>query len=165
MSGPHYTYYLQMTDPEMLSAKQLPVDLNVVECEIPQPSFNRFLYEFIGKPWAWNDLDDWSEDDWKALVEQDSHRTWIAYHRGAIAGYYELFRPNQTDTEIRYFGLASSFIGLGFGGALLTHALQSAWDWAGTTRVWVHTCTDDHPGALANYQRRGMQLYDTVQHD
>jgi hypothetical protein len=27
------------------------------------------------------------------------------------------------------------------------------------TRVWVHTCTRDHPGALANYQARGMVIY------
>jgi hypothetical protein len=33
-----------------------------------------------------------------------------------------------------------------------------AWDW-GATRVWVHTCSLDHPSALANYQARGMRLY------
>jgi hypothetical protein len=27
------------------------------------------------------------------------------------------------------------------------------------TRVWVHTCTLDHPAALANYQARGMKIY------
>jgi hypothetical protein len=26
------------------------------------------------------------------------------------------------------------------------------------TRVWVHTCTFDHPHALANYQARGMVI-------
>ena len=28
-------------------------------------------------------------------------------------------------------------------------------------RVWVHTCTLDHPAALANYQARGMKSYKT----
>jgi hypothetical protein len=28
-------------------------------------------------------------------------------------------------------------------------------------RVWVHTCTLDHPSALKNYQARGFSLYKT----
>lgn len=34
-----------------------------------------------------------------------------------------------------------------------------AWAWPGTTRVWVHICSLDHPSALANYQARGLQIY------
>jgi GNAT superfamily N-acetyltransferase len=83
----------------------------------------------------------------------------VAYHQGAIAGYYELLRDADGAVEILYFGLAEAFFGQGFGGPLLTHALQSAWTWPGTTRVWVHTCSLDHPSALANYQARGLQIY------
>lgn len=83
----------------------------------------------------------------------------MSYHQGTIAGYYELHRPDGANAEIRYFGLAAWAIGKGFGGPLLSHAIDSAWAWAGTERVWVHTCTFDHPSALANYQARGMQLY------
>mgnify|MGYP001605807776 FL=1 len=61
--------------------------------------------------------------------------------------------------EIAYFGLAEDFIGRGFGGYLLTRAIESAWAWEGTRRVWVHTCTLDHPSALNNYMSRGMQIY------
>ena len=63
--------------------------------------------------------------------------------------------------EIKYFGLAPAFIGKGFGGRLLTAAIEQAWDWGEVKRVWVHTCSLDHPGALSNYQARGMQLYKT----
>ncbi len=126
---------------------------------MPQAALNRFLYELVGTPWEWGDLDAWSDTDWQALVEQDCHRTWVAYHRGAIAGYYELYRPDGCNTEIRYFGLASQFLGHGFGGALLSHAIESAWQWPGTTRVWVHTCTFDHPAALGNYQARGFRIF------
>jgi len=30
---------------------------------------------------------------------------------------------------------------------------------AGASRVWVHTCTLDHPGALPNYIARGFRVY------
>jgi hypothetical protein len=29
-----------------------------------------------------------------------------------------------------------------------------------TTRVWLHTCSLDSPHALANYQARGLRVYD-----
>jgi GNAT superfamily N-acetyltransferase len=56
--------------------------------------------------------------------------------------------------------LLPKFIGRGFGGALLTSAIEKAWQMSPSiTRVWVHTCTLDHPRALANYQARGMVIY------
>ncbi len=62
--------------------------------------------------------------------------------------------------EIAYFGLLPEFIGRGLGGALLTSAIEEAWRMSPSiTRVWVHTCTCDHPSALANYQARGMVIY------
>jgi hypothetical protein len=30
-------------------------------------------------------------------------------------------------------------------------------------RVWVHTCNRDHPQALANYQARGLAIYNIEQ--
>lgn len=153
------TFYLEMTSSAELRARPQRPDLQIVECEVPQPELNRFLYALVGAAWDWTDLNGWSDAQWRALVEQEGHRTWVAYHRGAIAGYYELYRPDGRNVEIRYFGLAAAFMGLGFGGPLLSHALRSAWDWMGTERVWVHTCTLDHPAALANYQARGLRIY------
>lgn len=159
MSQPYTTYYLEMTRAEQLRAKEPRSELQIVECEEPQGAFNRFLYQLVGSAWEWGDLDDWDDAQWQAMVENPAHRTWVAYHRGAIAGYYELLRPDGHNTEIRYFGLAPQFLDRGFGGALLSHAITSAWQWPGTERVWVHTCTFDHPAALANYQARGMRVY------
>ena len=59
-----------------------------------------------------------------------------------------------------YFGLLPDFIGGGLGGALLTKAVERAFD-LGATRAWVHTCSLDHPQALANYLARGMRVYRT----
>lgn len=153
------TYYLDMQNPEQIRGKALPAGLSIVECAIKQYQLNRFLYQLVGEPWQWTDKLSWSEAQWRELVEQSGHRTWVAYHQGAVAGYYELLRDAEGVVEILYFGLAEAFFGQGFGGPLLTHALQSAWAWSGTTRVWVHTCSLDHPSALANYQARGLQVY------
>ena len=157
------TYYLEQHSAAEIRSKVLPAELEVRECEIKQYQLNRFLYQWVGAPWHWTDKLAWSDTQWQALIEQPDHRTWVAYVQGSIVGYYELLRSAEGAVEILYFGLVERFCGQGFGGPLLSHALHSAWAWPGTTRVWLHTCSVDHPSALANYQARGMQLYRQVE--
>jgi GNAT superfamily N-acetyltransferase len=57
--------------------------------------------------------------------------------------------------EIAYFGLLPDFIGRGWGKYLLTRAAGAAWS-LNPTRIWLHTCTLDHPAALPNYIKRGF---------
>ena len=156
------TFYLEMRLPSELNSKQKPDDFDVSEAQISQPDVNRFLYEAVGRNWAWEDKLNDSAEEWKSYVCRDQLRTWIAYHRGSIAGYYELESQPAHSVEIKYFGLMPEFIGKGFGGYLLTHAIQSAWSWKPVKRVWVHTCTLDHPMALANYEARGFSVFDRV---
>ncbi len=59
--------------------------------------------------------------------------------------------------EIAFFGLLPQFIGKGLGGYLLSEAIRKAWD-LDASRVWVHTCTLDHPHALGNYEARGLTI-------
>ena len=54
--------------------------------------------------------------------------------------------------------LSPPFIGQVLGGHLLTVAVGEAWRTA-AKRVWLHTCTLDHPGALSNYQARGFRVF------
>jgi hypothetical protein len=37
-------------------------------------------------------------------------------------------------------------------------AIECAWQ-PGAKRVWLHTCTLDHPRALPNYQAQGFEIY------
>ena len=153
------TTYLEMTSADALNPVDATDGIAVVECEIKQFQFNRFLYQLVGQKWQWIDKLAWSDAQWQAFAENDNLRTWVAYVSGSPAGYYELQQQDGGEIEIAYFGLASRFIGKGYGGFLLSHAIRSAWAWDGARRVWVHTCTLDHPRALDNYQARGMSIY------
>lgn len=154
-------YYLEMTSPEAHRRKASPNGLSVVEAEVKDFRFNRFLYQLVGEAWSWTDKLSLPDTDWIRYAESDTLRTWVAYNRGSIAGYYELLRDPDDQVQIAYFGLTPKFIGRGFGGYLLSHAIDSAWTWGDIARVWVHTCTLDHPSALSNYQSRGFRLYKT----
>lgn len=156
------TYYLEMTSPKALNPKLDARGLVVKECEIKQFQVNKFLYQFVGAAWEWTDKLKLSNTAWQAYAENDNLRTWIAYHKGAIAGYFELQQKAEGTIELAYFGLAKNFIGKGFGGYFLSQAIKEAWKWEGTQRVSVNTCSLDHPSALNNYKARGFKVYKEV---
>ena len=124
--------------------------------------FNRDLYFVVGEMWSWIDKRPWTDEQWQEYALEPRLRTYAAYYDNTVAGYYELRRDDEDGVEIAYFGLLPEFVGRGFGGALLTSAIEQAWSRRGgiaPSRVWVHTCNRDHPQALANYQARGMKIY------
>ena len=161
MTEPITIYYLELLDPLEIRPKSCQdPDFSIKECMVRQYPFNRFLYEFIGRQWHWIDKAYWSDERWKEYVEDNHLRTWVAYQGGGPAGYYELQHQEGGNIEIMYLGLCPAFIGKGYGGYLVSHAIQSAWGW-GARRVWVHTCSLDHQSALPNYQARGFRVYKT----
>jgi GNAT superfamily N-acetyltransferase len=154
------TTYLEMTGrAELRRAREPSVPFTLTRAEIPSPELNRSLYAAVGAEWRWHDRLGWDRDRWMRYLDRPELETWVAYVRGTPAGYFELERQSG-NVEIVYFGLLPSFVGQGLGGALLTAAIERAWD-LGATRVWVHTCDLDHPHALANYEARGMRRYKT----
>ncbi|MEQ8303474.1 MAG: GNAT family N-acetyltransferase [Cyclobacteriaceae bacterium] len=155
------TWYLQMLKKDDFKAKFLTDRrLTVTEVKIKDFRYNRFLYTLVGELWHWLDKLNWSEDDWRQYAENDRLETWVAYYEGTPAGYYELlWQPEEQAAKIEYFGLSPKFIGKGIGGHLLSHAIDRAWK-SEIKRLWVHTCSNDHPSALKNYEARGFQVYD-----
>lgn len=159
------TTYLEMRSPAELCPKRAADErFWVGEASIKQWQLNRFFYLTIGQEWAWNDKRSWTDEQWRTYAEADRLRTFVGYWDGSPAGYYELDRHDDDSVEIAYFGLMPAFVGRGLGGALLTSALEESWRMQ-PPRVWVHTCTLDHPAALGNYQARGMSIYRTETHE
>jgi GNAT superfamily N-acetyltransferase len=155
------TTYLEMRSPEQLRPKRCADELfQIREKKGRNWRFNRDLYFSVGEMWSWIDKCVWTDKQWEEYGLAPELRTFAAYYNNSLAGYYELRRDDEGGAEIAYFGLLPKFIGRGFGGALLTRAIEEAWRISPSiNRVWVHTCTLDHPRALANYQARGMVLY------
>ncbi|MEZ4634526.1 MAG: GNAT family N-acetyltransferase [Caldilineaceae bacterium] len=116
------------------------------------PCACRFLYAEVGAAYEWTMRLRWSEAEWLAWLDRPQQQTWIG-HAGTPAGYFELEAQPEANVELAYFGLLPPFVGKGYGGALLTAAIQRAWDMDASC-AWVHTCNLDHPMALRNYQAR-----------
>ena len=155
---PLTTYYLEMLSRHELRPRRASDEFRIVRVELPCPEFNRFLYTAVGWQFHWIDKLPWSYEQWQAHVNRPEFSTWVGYLSGTPAGYFELERQVDGSVRIIYFGLLPQFIGRKLGGALLTSAIERAWD-GGAQRVWVDTCSLDHPSALANYLARGFRIY------
>jgi GNAT superfamily N-acetyltransferase len=153
------TTFLEMTrHAELRPTRPNALPFQLVRVEIPCPELNRFLYTAVGARWWWYGRLSWDYARWLAYLDRPDLETWVAYISGTPAGYFELERQHDGAVELAYFGLLRRFIGTGLGGNLLTAALTRAWE-MGAQRVWVHTCSLDHPHALSNYQARGFRTF------
>ena len=155
--------YLEMRTPDALRPAAAPAaapPLVVRRLDRPTVEEYRGLYAGVGARYHWRDRLRWSDDELAAHLALRSVTVWVLEVGGETAGYFELKRHFDDSVEIAYFGLMPAFVGRGLGRFLLTRAIEEAWALE-ATRVWVHTCTLDHPAALANYRARGMSEYRT----
>jgi ribosomal protein S18 acetylase RimI-like enzyme len=157
------THSLELTTFDHLeTAPSAPARYELQRVEIACPVLNRFLYASVGADWIWYERLIWSYQQWREYLERSDVGTWIAYVEGTPAGYFELEKQAGGRVEIAYFGLLPQFIGQGIGSALLRDAVLTAREFGGE-RVWLHTCSLDHPSALANYQARGFTIFDRTE--
>jgi GNAT superfamily N-acetyltransferase len=152
------TTYLEMRTPGAFKPRTSPVQRVCVEkIEIPTPTLNHYFFVHVGRPWRWYSRLSWTLADWKAWAEKETVGTWMGRLQGSPFGYIEIERQG-SDAELSFIGLLPQFIGKGLGGFLLSEAIRIAWE-LNPKRVWVHTCTLDHPHALSNYLARGFSIY------
>ena len=118
----------------------------------------RELYRDVGRDWHWLDREAWSDERLAAHLGDPGVSVHVLRVDGELAGYFELVRHEGGDVEIAYFGLVPRFFGRGLGAHLLSEAIEAAFAFD-ATEVWLHTCTLDHPAALANYRARGFEPF------
>lgn len=151
-------WHVEILDSKLVPVNRPPRTYDLKKLSSPLPEFNRFLYLAVGAPWNWYMRLNWTYQQWQAFLSRPGVETWVAYRDGTPIGYFELEQQHQGSVEIAYFGLISDFIGQGFGKTLLEDAIAAAWQLGGR-RVWLHTCSLDHPRALENYLDRGFVIF------
>jgi GNAT superfamily N-acetyltransferase len=157
----HQRFYLELPRETEVPIVGLFPDGHVLRREIlPEPHLPRLLYTEVGRDYQWIDRLDWTDRQWTYHFMKPQLQLWVLWAITEPAGYFELRREDDDESvEIAYFGLRPAFTGRGLGGRLLACAVKQARDIG--PRVWVHTCTKDHPHALANYEARGFRTFRT----
>ena len=152
-------YYLEINSINELKAKRtLSDDFTLSEAEKSKFDLNKFFYKQIGKKHQWIDRLIWQDKNWIEYVSNKNLKTFILQKNNDFVGYFELLF-NKNECEIAYFGILEEFIGKGYGGFLLSEAIRIGFKNA--NRIWVHTCSLDHPNAIENYKSRGMKVFKT----
>jgi GNAT superfamily N-acetyltransferase len=127
---------------------------------VPSPDLEWFrdLYRRVGEEWLWFSRLRMADADLAAIVGSPMVEVHALVHEGRDEGLLELDFRQAGQCELAFFGVTAGLIGSGAGRWLMNRALELAWS-RQVSRVWVHTCTLDHPSALAFYQRSGFRPF------
>jgi len=152
-------YYLEIRSIEKLKSKIKLSDKYYLEkIESRDFELNKFFYKQIGKKHQWIDRLAWQDKDWIKYVSDKNLETYVLKKDNDLIGYFELIYTKDS-CEIAYFGILEEYIGKGIGGHLLSEAIKIGLK--KTKRIWVHTCSLDHPHAISNYKSVGMKIFKT----
>lgn len=149
--------HLEMTVPPTSATRKPPaLKMAVLKVENMSTAYYRYLYAEVGRIWTWYERRAMSDTELAAHLQEKGVEVYVLHVGGHPAGYVEFdLRSLPEEVELRYFGLLPQFIGRGLGPWLLDWAVQEGWRHA-PRRLYVNTCTLDHPRALALYQRAGF---------
>jgi len=126
--------------------------------ETPGLDWFRDLYRRVGEEWLWFSRLQMSDADLAAIVQSPLVEVHALMQDGCDEGLLELDFREPGQCELAFFGVTEKLIGSGAGRWLMNRAMERAWS-RPVGRVWVHTCTLDHPLALAFYQRSGFRPF------
>lgn len=133
-----------------------PSELRLVRWKEPTNAAYRTLFKRVGTPWLWFSrliLDDAALE---AIIRDPAVEISVVVDRSGIEiGLLELDFRTSGACEIAFFGLIPELAGKGHGRWLMAQATALGWS-KPITRMWVHTCTLDHPSALGFYRAQGF---------
>ena len=124
----------------------------------PAPSLPRYreLFRRVGAPWLWFSRLQMADDALAAIIGDPDVEVYAAADpQGIEVGMLELDLRRAGACEIGYFALVPELAGKGHGRWLMAEAVARAWR-PDIGRVWLHTCTLDHPSALNFYRAQGF---------
>ncbi len=117
----------------------------------------RALYRAVGCDWLWAGLLARGEAEIALRLARPEVISFAADAGGEAVGMLDIEISGE-GAEVVYFGFVPAWTGKGHGAWLMDEAKRLA-QAAGQRRLWLHTCTFDHPGAVAFYRRQGFSIY------
>lgn len=147
---------------EMAERPDIPVQPSTLELERIEgstPERYRDLFRLVGAPWLWFSRLVLEDEKLTAILSDPKLELYaVRDSSGREVGMLELDFREEGQCELAFVGLVPELSGMGHGRWLLAEAVRRAWR-PGVSRVHVHTCSLDHPAALAAYRRAGFIPY------
>ncbi|KMO11166.1 GCN5 family acetyltransferase [Methylobacterium platani JCM 14648] len=146
--------YLERREPPPPRSRD-PLPLAAIGADVAR---YRALYRAVGESWLWFGRARVSDDALAGILGDPDVEALALTEAGRDVGLLELDWRRPGEAELVYFGLVPEAVGQGRGQRLMEEALHHAFA-RPIGRLWVHTCTLDHPGAVAFYRRSGFRAY------
>ncbi len=126
----------------------------------PEPDVDRYLelYRAIGTEWLWASRLMLPRAELADILADPTTEVFQLTDDAGTAGMLELSFKDPAQPKIEFFGVDARVFGAGAGRWLMAAALARAFR-DRPDRVWLHTCTLDHPLALRFYLGRGFTAY------
>lgn len=150
------TYLEMRTQPAQSSPARS--EFTIRHVERPSLDWYRRLFREVGEPWLWFSRLRMPDSELNAILSDPAVDVFALSWEGTDQGLLEFDRRGFPDIEVTFFGVTPALIGKGAGRALLAFGLALEWE-RQPRRIWLHTCTADHPSALRFYQKFGFQAY------
>lgn len=123
--------------------------------ERPELDWYRELYRRVGQDWLWFSRMTMPDETLAAILRDPAIEVFAFEADGVPEGLLELDFREPGECELAFFGLTGKVQGTGAGRWLMNRALDRVWS-RPIDRLWVHTCSFDHPAALSFYRRSGF---------
>lgn len=150
--------YLEMRQPPVRENSNNPKDLTLLRVHCVALDWYRNLFRRIGQDWLWFSRLQLSDQELGAILSSAQIEIYALKSGSEDVGLVELDLRYPPDIELAFFGLVPDAVGKGAGRFLMDETIKLAFSRA-PRRLWVHTCTLDHPQALAFYMRSGFVPY------
>ncbi len=136
-----------------------PSPLRLARWRTPSAEAYRALFRRVGSRWLWFSRLVLDDRALTAIIGDGAVEVHAVVDRAGIeVGLLELDFRVAGECELAFFGLVPELAGRGHGRWLMAQALALGWR-GGVERIWVHTCTLDHPSALGFYRAQGFTAF------
>lgn len=116
------------------------------------------LFHRVGDEHLWTLRLQMSREEVERLLSDPKFELYVLVTEQGDEGMLELDFRVDGECELSLFGVAPALVGTGAGRFLMNRGIEIAWSHP-IERFWLHTCTLDHPNALAFYSRSGFVPY------
>ncbi|MCG7391980.1 GNAT family N-acetyltransferase [Microvirga sp. ACRRW] len=149
--------YLEMRSPPPSSPMEAQGDWSLQPLGNDRDRY-RTLYRRIGEPWLWFSRVVMPDEELAGILSNPKVEAYALNDGQNDIGLLELDFRSGGEVELAFLGLVPGIIGKGAGRFLMSEAIRRAFAQP-IDRFFVHTCSLDHPAALAFYIRSGFTPY------
>lgn len=118
----------------------------------------RAHFKAVGENLLWFSRLLMSDEKLRSVLDNPAIDSFVFQRGDQMLGLLELNFEDKDNCELAFFGLVPDAVGSGLGRMLMDEAMRRAFA-KPIKRLWLHTCTLDHPAALPFYLRSGFTPY------